>query len=255
MISEALAQWLALILVLARILSFIVVAPILNRRQIPVLAKVGLGLFLAFVVLAGEPAQYEGSSSSFLGDIVVECVVGLTAGTLCNWLFQSFTMGGQIIDQQAGFGAASLFDPGSSMQVSLISNLVMYISILLFLELNGHHLLLFGLIKSFQVVPVGMGVLGLSLGAVVMRALAAATVLLVRVAIPVVVVLVLTDLILGMVGRTVPQLNILMLGLPVKAGVALLVLAAVSPVFLGVGGSLVSELEAVLGKAIGVMAP
>ena len=253
--SVVLSPWLALILVLARVLSFIVTAPILNRRGIPLLLKIGLGVFLALIVFAGEPMYYEGSTSVFIGSLISETIVGLCMGTLANWLFQSFTMGGQLIDQQAGFGSASMFDPGSSMQVSLISNLILFVSILLFLELNGHHILLLGIIKSFQVVPVGAGVLGLSLAAVVLKALTAATVLLIRVAIPVVVVLVLTDLILGMVGRTVPQLNVLMLGLPVKAGVALLVLAAVSPAFLGVGGSLLSELELVLSRAIGVMAP
>lgn len=250
-----LTPWLAFILVMARILSFIVTAPILNRRGIPVLIKIGLGVFLALIVFAGEPMDYEGTPSAFIGSLVTETLIGLSVGTLANWLFQSFTMGGQLIDQQAGFGSASMFDPGSSMQVSLISNLILFVSILLFLELNGHHMLLIGMIKSFQVVPVGTGVLGLSLATVVLRALTAATVLLIRVAIPVVVVLVLTDLVLGMVGRTVPQLNVLMLGLPVKAGIAMLVLAAVSPAFMGVGGSLLSELEGVLSRAIGVMAP
>lgn len=249
------APWLAVILVMARILSFIVTAPILNRRGIPVLLKIGLAVFLALIVFAGEPMHYDGSTSAFIGSLISETMVGLCMGTLANWLFQSFTMGGQLIDQQAGFGTASMFDPGSAMQVSLISNLILFVSILLFLELNGHHILLLGLIKSFQVVPVGTGVLGMSLATVVLRSLTAATVLLIRVAIPVVVVLVLTDLILGMVGRTVPQLNVLMLGLPVKAGIALLVLAAVMPAFMGVGGSLLSELEVVLSRAIGVMVP
>ena len=250
-----LTPWLAFILVMARILSFIVTAPILNRRGIPVLLKIGLGMFLALIVFVGEPMHYEGSTSAFLGSLISETMIGLSMGTLANWLFQSFTMGGQLIDQQAGFGSASMFDPGSAMQVSLISNLILFVSLLLFLELNGHHILLMGLIKSFQVVPVGTGVLGLSLTTVAIRALTAATVLLIRVAIPVVVVLVLTDLILGMVGRTVPQLNVLMLGLPVKAGIALLVLAAVSPAFMAVGGSLLGEIEGVLSRTIGVMAP
>ncbi|KAF0195863.1 MAG: flagellar biosynthetic protein FliR [Bacillota bacterium] len=253
--SLVLTPWLALTLVLARILAFIVTAPILNRRGIPSLLKIGLGVFVALIVFAGEPMHYEGSTSAFIGSLISETMVGLCMGMLASWLFQSFTMGGQLIDQQAGFGSAAMFDPGSSIQVSLISNFILFISILLFLELDGHHILLLGIIKSFQVVPVGAGVLGLSLGTVVLRALTASMVLMIRVAIPVVVVLVLTDLILGMIGRAVPQLNVLMLGLPVKAGVALLVLAAVSPAFLGVGGSLLSELEGVLSRAFGVMAP
>jgi len=255
MIDSSLSPWLGFILVLARILSFIVTAPVLSRRSVPTLAKVGLGIFVSMLIFAGKTPSFTGTNYGFMTDVILETAIGLTAGTITNWLFQSFTMGGQLIDQQAGFGSASMFDPGSAMQVSLISNFIMYISILLFLELNGHHLLLFGLMRSFEIVPVGVGTVGFSLSTIVLRAVTASTVLLIRVAVPVVVVLVMTDLILGMVARTVPQLNVLMLGLPVKAAVAFLVLAAVSPVFLSIGGSLLSELETVLGRAIGVMAP
>lgn len=255
MIVSAISPWLGFILVLSRILAFLSTAPVLSRRGIPALAKVGLGVMLTFIVFAGKPMNYSGTTTKFVGCLVLETAIGLTAGTLANWLFQCFQMGGQLIDQQAGFGSAAIFDPGSAMQVSLISNFIMYLSILLFLELNGHHLLLLGLVRSFQVVPVGTGLIGISASTVILRALSASTVLLIRVAVPVVVVLVLTDLILGMVGRTVPQLNVLMLGLPVKAGVAFLVLVAISPAFLGVGNSLLSELEVVMAKAIGVMIP
>lgn len=255
MMLESLAPWLGFILVLSRILSFLVTAPVFNRRNIPTLTKIGLGMVLSLMITAQGQVAYTRSMGAYVGALTAEVVTGLVAGTIANWLFQSFHMGGQIIDQQAGFGTASMFDPATSTQVSLISNFLLYVGLLLFLQLNGHHMLILGLLRSFSVVPAGAAALGSGLTAVAVNVLMGATILLVRLAIPVVATLILTDITLGMIGRTVPQLNVLMLGLPVKAAVALLVLAAVSPVFLGVGNALLSQLEISLARILGVMVP
>jgi flagellar biosynthetic protein FliR len=253
--SEVTGVWLTFLLVLARVLSFLMAAPIFGRRNTPPLVKVFLGVVLCYACVAVATKPFQGSTTEFVYALLVETAGGLAAGILCTWLFQSFQMGGQLMDQQSGFAMATLIDPGTSTQTSLFSNLLMHISILLFLELNGHHLLIMGIIRSFAIVGPGEGIIGRGLTEVVMRTMVSALMLCIRLAIPVLAVLIITDLTLGMVGRTVPQLNVLMLGLPVKAAVALLVLAAVTPVFVGVGNSMLSELEQTLGAALRMMSP
>lgn len=253
--TEIMGIWLTLLLVLGRVLSFLAVAPIFSRRNIPVLAKVGLGFLLSISAMSALDTPFAGGTTDFIYSFLAEVFSGLAAGILCTWLFQSMQMGGQLMDQQAGFGMASLLDPGSATQSTLLANLVMYISILLFIELNGHHILVLGVIRSFAIVGPGEAVLGMGVAQLALRTLLLAYVLLIRVAVPVLVVLILTDLTLGMVGRTVPQLNVLMLGLPIKAAVAMLVLATVSPVFLGVGHSVFASIEDTLGAVLRGMVP
>jgi len=167
----------------------------------------------------------------------------------------SFQMGGALMDQQAGFGIAAIFDPTTFGQVSLLSNLFLLLSLLLFLEFNGHHLVLLALLRSFTLVPAGSAVLGASWAEVMLAVLAVSLSLTLRLAAPVLAAVAITDITLGMLGRAVPQLNVLMLALPVKAGVALLVLAAASPLLLGVGDAFVTRLEVVLAQSLGAMSP
>ncbi|MBT9175958.1 MAG: hypothetical protein DDT20_00260 [Firmicutes bacterium] len=255
MIALGLAPWLQLLLVLARVLSFLTSAPLFNRRQIPALSKIGLGVMLSLIVVVGGGVPVERDFGVFVSAIVLEVATGLAAGLVANWLFASFQMGGALMDQQAGFGMAAIFDPTTFGQVSLLSNLFLSLSLLLFLELNGHHLALLALLRSFAVVPAGSAVLGANWAQVVLAVLAGAMSLTLRLAAPVLAVLAITDITLGMLGRAVPQLNVLMLALPVKAGVALLVLAAVSPLILGVGDAFITRLEALLAYSLGAMSP
>lgn len=255
MILAGLAPWLQLLLVLARVLSFLTVAPLFNRRQIPALSKIGLAVIVSIIVVAGGGAPVERDLGMFVSSLVLEVATGLAAGLLASWLFASFQMGGALMDQQAGFGTAAIFDPTTFGQVSLLSNLFLTLSLLLFLELNGHHLALLAILRSFALVPAGSAALGVDWAQVVLAVLAGAMSLTLRLAAPVLAAIAITDITLGMLGRAVPQLNVLMLALPVKAGVALLVLAAASPLILGVGDAFMTGLEALLAQSLGAMSP
>jgi flagellar biosynthetic protein FliR len=255
MIALNLASWLQLLLVLARVLSFLTTAPLFNRRQIPALSKIGLAMVLSLIVVAAGGVPVERNIGTFVSAFVLEVATGLAAGMLANWLFMSFQMGGALMDQQAGFGIAAIFDPTTFGQVSLLSNLFLMLSLLLFLELNGHHLALLALLRSFALVPAGSAVLAGGWAQVVLTVLAGSMSLALRLAAPVIAAIAVTDITLGMLGRAVPQLNILMLALPVKAGVALLVLAAAAPLILGVGDAFVTRLEALLAQSLGAMSP
>jgi flagellar biosynthetic protein FliR len=255
MIVAGLAPWLQLLLVLARVLSFLATAPLFNRRQIPALSTIGLAMLLSLIVVSGGDIPQERDIAVFIGALVLEVATGLAAGLLANWLLMSFQMGGALMDQQAGFGTASIFDPTTFGQVSLLSNLFLMLSLLVFLELNGHHLVVLALLRGFSLVPPGSAVFGVSFAQVVLTVLAASFSLMLRLAAPVLAAVAITDMTLGMLGRTVPQLNVLMLALPVKAGVALLVLVAVSPLFLGVGDAVMTQLEVILAESLGAMSP
>ncbi|MBT9135720.1 MAG: hypothetical protein DDT34_00785 [Firmicutes bacterium] len=253
--NDSFALWLTFLLILGRIFSLLVTAPLFSRRDIPMQSKVGLGMFLSLLVMARGQAAFTGGTAEFLQALVAEVMGGLVIGILASWLLTSFSMGGQLMDQQAGFGTASVLDPGTATTVTLLGNLLLFIGLLLFLELNGHHLVILGLVRSFALVPVGGLSLPLTVTEWAVRTLLLATVLALRLAMPILAVIIVTDLSLGMIGRAVPQLNVLMLGLPLKAGIALLILGVLSPLFLDVGHSLMSHMEAIVGAALEGLRP
>jgi len=251
----ALAPWLTFLLILARIMSMLVTAPLFGRRDIPQLPKLGLGMYLSLLTMTNVDTMFAGDNAAFIQALAAEVVGGLVVGLLASWLLSSFAMGGQLMDQQAGFGTASVLDPGTATTVTLIGNLLLYVGLLLFLELNGHHLLIMGLMRSFALVPAGNLALPLTLTEWAVRTLTIATVLFLRLAMPLLAVIVITDIALGMIGRAVPQLNVLMLGLPLKAGVALLLLGVLSPLFVALGQDMVMHIENGLGLLLGGMMP
>ncbi|MBS4055544.1 MAG: flagellar biosynthetic protein FliR [Thermaerobacter sp.] len=247
------APWLTFLLILGRIMSMLVTAPLFGRRDIPLMPKLGLGMYMSLLTMTTVETSFSGSNAAFIQAFLAEVVGGLVVGLLASWLLSSFTMGGQLMDQQAGFGTASVLDPGTATTVTLIGNLLLYVGLLLFLELNGHHLLIMGLMRSFAVVPAGNLGLPLSLTEWAVRTLTISTVLFLRLAMPLLAVIVITDIALGMIGRAVPQLNVLMLGLPLKAGVALLLLGVLSPLFLAIGHEVVMQVENSMGLLLGGM--
>jgi len=252
---NSLAPWLTFILILARIMSMLVTAPLFGRRDIPQLPKLGLGMYLSLLTMTNVDTMFAGDNAAFIQALFAEVVGGLVVGLLASWLLSSFAMGGQLMDQQAGFGTASVLDPGTATTVTLIGNLLLYVGLLLFLELNGHHLLIMGLMRSFALVPAGSLSLPFTLTEWAVRTLTITTVLFLRLAMPLLAVIVITDIALGMVGRAVPQLNVLMLGLPLKAGVALLLLGVLSPLFVALGHDMVTHIEQGLGLLLGGMMP
>ncbi|MBS3872635.1 MAG: flagellar biosynthetic protein FliR [Firmicutes bacterium] len=247
------APWLTFLLILGRIMSMLVTAPLFGRRDIPLMPKLGLGMYMSLLTMTTVETSFSGSNAAFIQAFLAEVVGGLVVGLLASWLLSSFAMGGQLMDQQAGFGTASVLDPGTATTVTLIGNLLLYVGLLLFLELNGHHLLIMGLMRSFAVVPAGNLGLPLSLTEWAVRTLTISTVLFLRLAMPLLAVIVITDIALGMIGRAVPQLNVLMLGLPLKAGVALLLLGVLSPLFLAIGHEVVMQVENSMGLLLGGM--
>jgi len=248
-----LAPWMTFLLILGRIMSMLVTAPFFGRRDIPPLPKLGLGMYLSLLTMAQVDTRFAGGDATFIQALFAEVAGGLVVGLLASWLLSSFAMGGQLMDQQAGFGTAAVLDPGTATTVTLIGNLMLYVGLLLFLEFNGHHLLIMGLMRSFDLVPAGNLGLPLSLTEWAVRTLTISTVLFLRLAMPLLAVIVITDIALGMIGRAVPQLNVLMLGLPLKAGVSLLMLGVLSPLFLAIGQDMVVHIENGMGMLLGGM--
>ena len=219
------------LLVLARVAGLVVGSPIFGHMLVPIRVRVGLALVLAVALGGALPPVADPPTGvlGLMGALTVESALGLTLGLVAQFIFAGVLLGGQLAGIQMGFGIANLIDPQSHAQLTIVAQWQQLMAFFIFLVLDIHHILIGALLASFHTVPPG----GLLMSAVGLRG----TVMLagemfalgVRIAAPVMVALLLANAALGVLARTIPQLNVFVVGFPVNVGVGLLMLGASLP--------------------------
>jgi len=173
-----------------------------------------------------------------------EAFLGILLGFAAALPFAGIRMAGELVGVQMGFGIASVFDPRQEQQISVTAQFYDLLAVLLFLLLDGHHLLLRALGTSVQALPPGQAAFG---GRAVQQIVAlggSLFIIALSVGGPLIAVLFLADAAMGFVARTVPQMNIFIVGIPVKIGLGLLAIALTLPFF----GRTMDRLIAGLGR-------
>lgn len=239
-------EWSAhFLLILARLTAAVVASPLFGARSVPVQAKVGFAVMLSLVVLPLQ-ARPEAISTNLvvLASMVgSEVLVGLVMGLAISLVFQTVEMAASIVSVQAGFGVASVLDPLSGTQTGMMEQFYRLLVTLLFFAINGHYLVVRSLLRTFEVVPPGHADLSVIAGGHAVPFFTSLFSAAVQIALPAFGALILADVALALVGRSVPQLNVLVAGFPVKIGVGLLALSASMPL-------VVTFLSTFLGRAL-----
>ncbi len=223
------------LLVFVRMSAFFLTMPLFSYRNIPAQHKIGLAFYMAVLVFFSidKPALEIGGMFYLL--ILKEAAAGLAIGLFAFIILGAVQVAGGFIDFQMGFAIANVIDPQTGVQSPLVGQYLYTFALMLLLALDGHHLLLDGAFYSYQIIPVEQP--GLMFGDVsfiihVMKTFSLMFAAAFQMAIPVVGSLFLVDIALGIVARTVPQLNVFVVGLPLKIAVSFLVLFIVMPVFM-----------------------
>jgi flagellar biosynthetic protein FliR len=146
-----------------------------------------------------------------------------------NLVFIGMQMASRIVGLQMGFGMGSVLDPITGAEFGTFDQFYAILATLIFFSINGHHLVIQALAETIRAVPPG-SFDPLTMNASAVAPLAAGLmVTAVRIAMPVMAALFLTDLGMGFVARTVPQMNVLIVGMPVKIVVGMIVVGAALP--------------------------
>lgn len=222
------------LLVIIRASGVFISAPILGNKSLPTMIKIGLAIILAIIMIpvASQTSIPQVDSVWMLAGMALkEMLVGFIIGLFFSLLFIGVRMAGNIIGFQIGLMIASVLDPDTNSQVSLASEFWYITAVLIFLLLNGHHAIISAFADSYRLVPVGMVSLNGSVGEEIIKFSAYSFTIAIKIAAPVMISLFLTTVVLGVVARTVPQMNIFIVGIPIKIGVGFLVMAATLPIF------------------------
>jgi flagellar biosynthetic protein FliR len=231
----------------------IAAAPAFGGTWAPAPVKIGLTVILATICMAVVPVPAAGEPAGLALILTREAVIGFALGFAVRLLVSGAEMAGQLAGFQLGFAYASVVDPQSGVRNNVLSSAYGLTALLVFLGLNAHHDLVRALVASYDVLPIGVGSVDDSLPEVVARMLGLVLVLGVRLAAPVLIVLLVVELALGLASRAAPTLNLMAQGFPVRLLVGLITLAAMIRVIPAVVARAVPaalELAAELAQAL-----
>ncbi|MET3697970.1 flagellar biosynthetic protein FliR [Bacillus oleivorans] len=213
----------AFLLIFIRVTTFFLVVPLYSYRTIPSTHKVGFSLFLSWIMYYTIDKPADVLTEHFFLVLIKEVLFGLLLGLIAFIILAAIQVAGGFIDFQMGFAIANVIDPQTGAQSPLMGQYFYIIALLFLLAVDGHHLLLDAIFYSYEFVPLEQ--LSLPLGSqelalFVTKAFASMFLIAFQMSLPVVACLFLIDVALGITARTVPQLNVFVVGLPLKIAVS-----------------------------------
>ena len=217
------SRFLVFSLVLTRVSGLMVSAPIYGSKEIPMRIRALLAVSVAALIMPGQwdtTIPDPGTTLNYAVILGSELIVGLCLGLGITILFSGIQLAGQMIGRIGGLMLADVFDPSMGTSVPLFSRFLLLISTAVFLLIGGHRMMLAGLLDTFTSLPLGAGSLPASLDQEFLGGLVRVFEVLltqsfslgIRAAAPVVTALLLSTLVMGLISRTLPQLNILAVG-------------------------------------------
>jgi flagellar biosynthesis protein FliR len=242
------APLIAFVLASIRIVAWLVVVPPFSTRAVPTLAKTLLALGLALAItprLAERPAP--AGSVELFASALQEAAIGATLGFLTYLLFAAVQAAGDLVDLFGGFSLAAAFDPLSMNMNSVHGKLFSMLATMLLFASNAHLLVIGGLLRTFESMPLGTMWQPGTVTAVVTTAFGVFFTAAVQIALPLIAVLFLADLGLALLTRVAPQLNAITIMFPAKMGLTMLLVGLSFAVLPDALGRLVERLSEAMG--------
>jgi len=229
-----------------RISGIVVMMPFFGSDNVPRLVKIGLALVITMVLVPTIDTV-----SVVLPDNLVlyvlmmgkELLVGMLLGFVATILFNGIQFAGGLVGFQMGLRIGNVFDPMSEEQISVIGSMQNLLAILIYLSMNWDHFLFKAMAASFHVIPVAGVALEGQLAVELARMTADLFVIALKMGAPILAALFLADVALGFIARTAPQINIFIIGFPVKVGLGIVLLGISLPFFVYVFTKLVHDME------------
>ena len=226
------------VLVMTRISGIFLLSPFFGSQNIPMMIRAGLSFALAillFPVLDKEMIDNVVLPATVLGYVIVaaeQLFVGWLIGMVSYMIMAAINMGGKIMDMQIGFAMVNVMDPTTNQQNALVGSFLYNLAIIVLLVTNGHHMILSAVVGSFDMVPVG----GVSPSSGLPQLISDLTGGIfhtgVKIALPVTFAILVTNVGLGILARTMPQMNIFVVGIPLQLTVGAFVLMMVIPFYI-----------------------
>lgn len=224
-------------LVFSRISGIFLLTPVFGSKNIPMYLKIGLSGFLtliAFPIVTYSDQIGFIDIYQLLYVMVFEFFIGLIIGFISLLVLSSIYIAGVMIDRNIGFSIVSVISPQDESQIPLTSNFYFITAILVFLGADLHHMVINAILYSFKVVPIGYQNINLLFVDKVVEILRVSFVIGFKMSAPIIITIFVSNVLLGILSRAMPQMNVFVVGMPLKLFIGLITFFIVLPVYLRV---------------------
>lgn len=224
-------QYLIFLLASCRTAGVIFFNPIFGRNSVPSIMKVGLSLAIAMfaVFQLGTTQVIDYSVIEFIGAMLQGFVIGFVIGFIMSMFLSVFQLGGEVIDMQMGLSMASMYDPATKANISVTGNILTSMYVLIFFLSNAHLALFTVVIKSFQVIPLGLGQVSEQVSVFFIELMYYIFIYAVQLAIPIIVTEIIAEFAVGILMRLVPNINVFVINIQIKVIIGLIVVFTLIP--------------------------
>jgi flagellar biosynthetic protein FliR len=220
------------LLILARISGLFIDAPLFSAKSIPALVKICTAIWLATILWFVVPIRYlPDSMPAFVLAIFVEVLIGYIIGFVASIVLQSAQAAGDILDMQMGLSVANVLSPTTGAMSSITGTFLFLVALLIFIIVDGHHLVLSAIHQSFVAIPL-ISFVDFSKPDLLLQILSLLSffwVSTIQLCAPILLLIFLIDFAFGIVSRVAPQVNVFMLGFQVKPSIGLFGIMLISP--------------------------
>ncbi len=225
----------AFVMITARLVTVFVVAPPFSGALMPNRMRISIAVALAFAIAPGSATTMPGVLPTdilgLVGAILFQVVTGILLGLTIQLLFAAISSAGSMIDMAAALSSAALYDPSTQSQAAPVGRLYQLVGITILFVVNGHLLLIKGVIRSYEAAPL-TGLRLSDLDRMVSEGAALFFLAAVEIAFPIMLTMALTEIVLGIASRAAPKLNVLVIGFALKSLILLLILSMTLPLVL-----------------------
>ena len=216
------------ILILVRVTGLFVISPIFGRNNLPTIMKIGISITVALILLPLKINTFYldiDSISTLIFLSISEFLIGIIIGFIAFIYFSTVYLAGTIVDIQMGFGMVNIMDPQTNAQMPLMGGFYNILITLVFLTINGHHELIKSLIYSYEILPIGLNIsVNQHLISYLIKIFTDIFILAFQLSAPILISIFLINVILGILARTMPQMNIFVVGMPLKIALGIIII-------------------------------
>ena len=242
------------LIIFVRCSGIFLISPFFSSQNTPNRFKIGLTFFLSIILTQALEISIGDLDIPMAVLIFKELLIGIIIGFVSYIFFSSFYVMGQIVDMNIGFGMVNVVDPQNRIQVPLMGNFYYILAFLLLLSLDGHHIIINLIVDSYEFIPIGEFEITEKVTYFIINLVSNIFKLGFRLSMPVFFTIFLLDILLGILVRTIPQMNVFVVGLPFKIFVGIIIILLSLPVFNAIVSNSFNELIEDMDMLLGFFA-
>ena len=253
------AGYLATILIFFRVGGMFLPVPIFGTNNIPTQVKIGLILFISIIIAPTTLEQFDpiviDSFPALFYYGLSEFMIGLSYGLIASVFMNAVYVAGAIIDMNIGLSIISVISPQDEQEIPVSANLLYLLGVMIFLVTDLHHVLIRGIMDSFQILPVGTGIFDFTQALKFNDFISTSIIIGFQIASPFVLTMLVMDIVLGLLSKAMPSMNIFVLGMPLKIFIGLIMYLVLMPYYANEMGRLFQVMFQMMNDYLRGMVP